>query len=171
MLNLTETPNRRAEGAWYVVETKRHAEALCERTLAEAGLETYLPRIERWPRPAVGAAVGPMFPRYLFAKLRIPEDYHRVIWRSGVKALVTFGSEPAELPAPILAGLREREDANGIVRCEQKVEAVRVSRGPLRGMVGLVDKRISSRDRVVLLLDILQRETRVEIPQNWVACE
>jgi len=45
---------------------------------------------------------------------------------------------------------------------------VRVTDGPWRGLVAILDRRVSARERVLVLLDILQRQTRVEMPETWV---
>jgi hypothetical protein len=43
-----------------------------------------------------------------------------------------------------------------------------VTEGPLRGLVAVVERRLTARQRVLLLLEILQRQTRVEMPERWV---
>jgi transcription antitermination factor NusG len=45
---------------------------------------------------------------------------------------------------------------------------VLITDGPLRGLVAVVERRLTARQRVLLLLDILQRQTRVEMPERWV---
>ena len=86
---------------WYVVETQRHREPVARAVLAERGIASYLPRVEQWPRPAVGAAVGPMFPGYLFVRLSFPEQAHRVLRSNGVKSFVAFGGEPVRDPSEL----------------------------------------------------------------------
>jgi transcription antitermination factor NusG len=43
-----------------------------------------------------------------------------------------------------------------------------ITDGPLRGFIAVVERRLSARQRVLLLLDILQRQTRVELPERWI---
>jgi transcription antitermination factor NusG len=45
---------------------------------------------------------------------------------------------------------------------------VRITDGPFRGLTAIVCDRISSRDRVRVLMDILQRQTQVELPEKWL---
>ena len=40
--------------------------------------------------------------------------------------------------------------------------------GPLRGMAAILERRLNGRQRVLVLLEILQREARVEMPERWV---
>jgi len=42
----------------------------------------------------------------------------------------------------------------------------RITRTP--GVGGLIERRVSARERVLVLLDILQRQTRVEMSETWL---
>ncbi|HLK10824.1 MAG TPA: transcription termination/antitermination NusG family protein [Candidatus Binatia bacterium] len=162
-MTITET------AIWRVLQTHRHKERAAEARLACEGVRTYLPLLLQWPRPAVGAPVGPMFPGYLFAQVR-ERDFLRVSRAPGVRAFVTFGGVPAELDPSAVAFLRGREDADGVIRVDalpERTEVV-IDEGPLRGLVGLVERRLTARQRVLVLLDLLQRRTRVEVPEQWV---
>jgi transcriptional antiterminator RfaH len=154
---------------WRVVQTHRHKERAVEARLARQGVSTYLPLLVQWPRPAVGSPVGPMFPGYLFAQVR-ERDFLRVGWTPGVRGFVTFGGVPAELDPAAVAFLRARAGADGVIRIAtlpERTEVV-IDDGPLRGLVGLVERRLTARQRVLVLLDLLQRRTRVELPEQWV---
>jgi hypothetical protein len=59
----------RTSDTWRVVTARRYREAVARVRLAEQGLETYLPRLRRWPRSPVGSDVGPLFPGYVFVRL------------------------------------------------------------------------------------------------------
>src|SRR6266481_8664728 len=83
--------------AWYVIETQRHREPVARAVLSERGIVSYLPFVEHWPRPAVGAAVGPMFPGYLFVHAALEEQAHRIMRTNGVKSFVCFGGGPVPL--------------------------------------------------------------------------
>jgi hypothetical protein len=47
-------PDATGMTSWFVVRTKRHKERLAQVRLVERGVETYLPMLHQWPRPAVG---------------------------------------------------------------------------------------------------------------------
>ena len=156
---------------WYVVETQRHREPVARAVLAERGIASYLPRVEQWPRPAVGAAVGPMFPGYLFVRLSFPEQAHRVLRSNGVKSFVAFGGEPVPVVEDVIEFLRSREGPDGIVRSGERAAdgaPVRIVDGPFRGLTAVVTERLGARDRVRVLMEILQRQTTVELPERWV---
>lgn len=154
---------------WRVVQTLRHKERAAQASLERACIETYLPLLQQWPRPVVGAEVGPMFPSYVFVRATLG-DFHRVSRTAGVRGFVRFGGEPAELDESVVAFLRSREGPDGIVRSDPLPSGseVVITAGPLRGLLAVLERRLSGRERVLVLLEILQRQTRVEMPERWV---
>src|SRR5207247_1127493 len=82
-------------------------------------------------------------------------------------------SRRGEPPRPddgVIDFLRSREEPDGIIEARPlpSGSAVRVTDGPWRGLVAVLERRVSARERVLVLLDILQRQTRVEMPETWV---
>ena len=157
--------------AWYVLETKRHRERLAQRSLVEIGVEAYLPLMLQWPRPVVGSEIGPLFPGYLFVHATLDETFYRISWTPGVKAFVAFGGGPVSLDPAAIEFLRQRQGPDGVIRYDNGVHEnseVRIVHGPFRGLTAVVEQRLSARERVRVLLDILQRPTPVELPERWV---
>jgi len=154
---------------WRVLQTKRHKERAAQAALSQHGLRTYLPLLQQWPRPAVGSEVGPMFPCYLFAHVT-PRDFHRINRTAGVRGFVTFGGAPAQLDDAVVEFLRAREGADGVIRANPLPQGreVVITEGPLRGLLAVIERRLPARQRVLVLLEILQRQTRVELPEKWV---
>ena len=74
-----------AEAAWYVVCAKMRREKFAALELARRGVEIFLPRLALAHRRDV--LVRPLFPGYLFAHLRLPDDARRVVWTPGVRRL------------------------------------------------------------------------------------
>lgn len=164
----TYTPEAKA---WYVVQTKRHRDYVAQRFLAERGVGSYLPRVVQWPRPVVGSGVGPMFPGYLFVRASLPDEFYRITWTPGVKAFVTFGEAPAVVDPQVIDFLRRRESTDGVIRCNQGVtenSEVEIIHGPLRGLTAIVEQRLPARERVRVLIHMLQRQTPLELPERWV---
>jgi len=175
-MNLTAAPalatTRRSEPRWYVMQTKRHHEAVAQARLEAAGVETYLPLTLRWPRPAVGSAIGPLFPSYLFVRMDLASHYQKACWTPGVRDFVRLGGAlPTELPARVVEFLRGTEGEDGLVHCADEPvvrRRVKIMRGPFKDLCGIVDRKRSSGDRVVLLMELLHRQVRVEVPQASV---
>jgi transcriptional antiterminator RfaH len=155
---------------WYVLATNRNKERLAQLALRQRGVDSYLPLILQWPRPQIGSAIAPMFPGYLFVHLD-PERCTAVAWTPGVRSFVSFGGTPAPIDGGVIAVLRGREGPDGLIRCGQPVPGkseVRIVNGPFRGLIAVLEQHLPSRERVRVLMDILQRQTSVELPERWV---
>lgn len=158
---------------WYVLETKRHAESRAAHALAQQlGVEIYAPRTKIWPAPPVGGAIAPVFPGYLFARLDLERDSYRALYTPGVKRFVNdAGGAPAALADEIIDGLRARQDGDGFVECGPPTMAgrrMKITSGPFKDFCGILDRRVSGRERAILLVGLLQREVRVEVPEAWL---
>ena len=165
-----DTPESEQPKGWYVVETKRHRETLAAAALRDKGIASYSPRVIQWPPPAVGSPIQPMFPGYLLVRAALPEDFYRVTWTTGIRKWVTFGAEPPSLDPAVVEFLRGCEGADGIIHCGEPEESaeVRIIRGPFRGLTAIISRRFPARERVRVLLDLLRRDTPVELPERWV---
>lgn len=147
---------------------KRHREESGSRQLRERGVPTYLPLMAQWPRPSVGSAIAPIFPGYLFAHLRMAEQLHQVMRTPGVRDVVSCSGSPVAIDPEIVACLRARESPDGVIACGEQSGPVRIVDGPLRGLTAVLDRRLPARDRVFVLMSLLQREVAVELPDRWV---
>jgi len=110
-----------------------------------------------------------MFPGYVFCQ-PAPGQLSAVINCSGVVRLVTFGDGPARVGPEVVAYLRSRAGADGIIKIDPELSGreVTITDGPLRGLAAVVERRLSARQRVLVLLNLLHRQTRVELPERWL---
>lgn len=156
---------------WYVVSTKLRREQFAQEQLARRGVETFLPRIIESLRPAGRSSVSPLFPNYLFVHIAIEEQYCDVVWTPGVKRFIAFGATPSPVSDAVVEFLQDRVGPEGVLRVVPVFRAgdiVRVRRGPLAGLVGIIEHPGSPRGRVRVLMELLRRQTRVELPQQLV---
>jgi Transcription termination factor nusG len=158
-----------ADTGWLVVQTKRHKERAVQAALARDDIPTYLPLLRQWPRPAVGGEVGPMFPGYVFCQPD-PIRLGGVASCNGALRLVSFGDAPARVGSEVIAYLRGRAGSDGVIEVYPVVAGrpVTITSGPLRGLEAVVERRLTARQRVLVLLDLLHRPTRVELPEEWL---
>jgi transcriptional antiterminator RfaH len=160
---------------WYAVYTQPHAETKALDHLLRQGYSAYLPRY----RTLVSHArrrqmvLRPLFPRYLFAGIdRGSMRWRPILSTCGVTSIVRAGDEPATVPSEVVAAIREREQAGGFDRLGRQHslrpgELVRVTAGALEDMVGrLVELR--DQDRVVVLLELLGRAVRAQLPAEAI---
>lgn len=159
---------------WYVVRTKRAHEQTAAEHLRRQGYNVYSPRLgvsslrrgQRYER------VVPLFPRYIFVSLLEGEQALAPIRSTvGVSSIVGFGARFARVPHQVVCGLQAREDSETglhsmrLHRLPRRGSSVRVTAGPLDGLEGIFECECGA-DRVVVLLDLLGRSTRVQMPVN-----
>lgn len=138
--------------------------------LERQGFELYLPlaTIMRQHRGRSRPGVAPLFPRYLFIHLNDEtHDWKPIRSTLGVQQLVSFGGIPAMVPANLIKVLKEGEDSEGLQHLPVSLtpdpgEGIRISQGPFKGYEAIFQAR-TSHDRVVVLLQLLERTLRVEI--------
>jgi len=153
------------DAPWYVVSVKLRRERFAAVELARRDVEVFLPRL-RFARRAT-SLVRPVFPGYLFARLLLPRHWTRVAWTPGVRRLVTFEGEAPSVPEDAIAFLRAQAGPDGVIVARPRPlpvgHRVRVTDGPLAGLVGIIENPPDGRGRVSVLMDILRTQTRVAI--------
>ena len=155
--------------AWYVVHTKVRKEQYAEWQLSRRGVVTFLPWIVRPSRVSLDDVVQPLFPGYLFARVDLEQQYWDVVWAPGVHRLVGFGEVPSSIDDEVIDFLRSRVSKDGVVRMFpvfREGDRVRIKQGPLAGLVGIIERPCSGRGRVRVLMELLRRQTRVEVPER-----
>lgn len=158
-----------ASPQWYVVRSKPRREQFAQEQLVRRGVETFLPRIVEPLRGTPEPVVGPLFPGYLFTHIDLLTQFTSVIWTPGVRSFVAFGDIPAAVDVAVIDFLQARCGAEGIVRIVPTFhdgELVRVKRGPLGGLVGIVQGHVSGQCRVRVLMELLRRRTQVSVPMQ-----
>lgn len=160
------------EKRWYLVYCKPRQEKAALQNLERQGYESYLP-LMREPRRRLGrrvSVISPMFPRYLFVHLdQTTDNWGPIRSTVGVASMVRFGQRASPVPESLISCLRGREDQEGIQNVmpeELKTGArVRILEGPFAGYEGIFQVR-TGRERVVVLLDILGRDTRASVDES-----
>ena len=159
---------------WYLIHSKPQQETLARENLERQGYESYLPLIlmRRRRRGRAFTEVGPMFPRYLFIRLGAGiDDWGPIRSTLGVSTLVKFGQIPARVPENLIQIMKAKEHPNGIQALPpnalKKGQKLRIAEGPFEGYEGLFEDR-SGRNRVIILLRILEKQVRLEIEENRI---
>jgi transcriptional antiterminator RfaH len=158
-----------SSSSWFVISTKVRREHVACEHLARRGVESFLPRILEHRRGQ--PRIAPLFPGYLFVHIDLLRQYFDVVWAPGVQKFVAFGSLPCPLDDTVLEFLRVRTGADGVLRPVRVLnvgDTVRVNEGPFAGLMGIIENPGSSRGRVQVLMELLRRQTRVELPQEIV---
>ena len=156
---------------WYAIYAKPHREETAQFHLQKKGLRTFFPKLRLPSSRPHRRQIIPLFPNYLFAHLRIPEDYNLVRWSPGVKHVVSCNGIPTPLEDTIMDFLRHKATPNDILTAQSNLaigSGVRIIRGPFEGLVGIIENPPDARGRVKVLMQLLSREVKVDIPVDSV---
>jgi len=157
---------------WFAVQIKSKQEDHCSSLFRDKGIETYLPKLEVMIFHARRRrmTIKPLFPGYLFAKLDMPDDLFDAKWTKGVVRLLPDSIDPFPLPDVLIEGIKGLEDDDGVIRRQstEHYTRVRIIAGPFKDMTGLVDPRLSDKDRVRILLDMVAYSASLDIHPSLI---
>jgi transcriptional antiterminator RfaH len=159
--------------AWVVVNTQPHREHIAFENLARQAFNTYCPMMRTRVRHArrTQEVLRPLFPGYLF--VRVNADLQR--WRPilstyGVRTLVCCGDRPSLLDDGFVEGVKARELDGAIVRPAIPYEPgqrVKMAGGAFDGLIATI-LEMDEKDRLVVLMDLLNRPTKVRVAGHRV---
>jgi transcriptional antiterminator RfaH len=156
---------------WYVIQCKPRQEWRALEHLERQGHSCYLPTLVReHVRQGRKLEVKePLFPRYLFIRLdEVNSNWYPIRSTRGVSQLVRFNEHPLPVGDDIIDLIRERlAKKEAHVPYLQPGERVRITKGAFADMEAIFVANDGD-ERVVLLMNILHREHRVEFPVGSV---
>lgn len=156
---------------WYCAYTKPDGELWARSNLWERGFEVYLPLYQKRRRHArrTSWVEAPLFPHYLFLRADFAGQSARAVaFAPGIVNLVRFGEHPAVVRNSVIAEIRAREGADGLIDLDngkgaasrfQAGDRVLIEEGALCAQVGLFQTRVDA-ERVFILLNLLGRDVR-----------
>ena len=156
---------------WYTVHSKPNQELLLWNQLQQREVESYFPRLRRKPVNPRARRWAPYFPGYLFIHVDLEHfPLSRIAWLPGMQRLVAFGGKPAWLQDEVLEAIRHQvEVANQVAQDPlvdlRRGDVVRIKCGPFAGYEAIFDARINGKERVRVLLKLLQsQQVSLEVP-------
>jgi transcription elongation factor/antiterminator RfaH len=156
---------------WYVVYSKPQKEEFAQFHLKQKGVEVFFPRLLLPRSSRKRKLLVPLFPNYLFVRIDLWRHYYAVLWSPGVKNFVSFNDTPAALDSRIAEYLLQRTNGEGIIAAQSNLKVgqeVRIRGGSFDGLVGMLQDAPDARGRVKVLMKLLNREIKVEIPVHLV---
>ena len=156
---------------WFALSVRSRHEKSVQQLLDYKGYATALPVVKyqhtrrsgtRWDNDI------PLIPGYVFVGPDLSNPFHFVT-TPGVVRMVSFGGEAAAIPSSEIEAL-ERVAAShlpiGHCSYTRVGECVRLVRGPLTGLRGIVSRNAGT-TRLVVSVTMLQRSVSVEIDNEW----
>lgn len=157
---------------WYCLHTKPKKEHQVDGILRQRGIITYLPVRREIKKRRLVATDEPLFPRYLFARVDLPlVGMSAVVYTPGLANMVHFCGEPAVVDPQIIDSLQQREQQGTGPEVHGRFapgERVHIKAGPCRDIEAVFDSRLSGTGRVRILLQLLGRQTPVEVNEHWL---
>lgn len=158
---------------WYVIQTKPKKEEEAKSYLSTKGVEIFNPLLETFllRNGRMNKELKPLFPSYIFGKFDLNQSYPLVRWAKGVKKVLGYGEYPTPISEVVMEIIRERTDAQGIVRLKCHFEAndlIRIKTGPLKDLLGIFERWISDSERVRILLNLLGYQPVVEMHYSMI---
>ncbi len=146
---------------------REHIAARHLRQLPE--IAVLLPRIRfrRATRQGTVWVTEALFPGYLFARFEWRATLRIVHHAPGVAGVVHFADRWPTIPDEVIENLRAaigEEEIHEIPSGFSPGDAVRIAGGAFHGLEAVVKQALPSRQRVLVLLDFLGRQTAVEVP-------
>jgi transcription antitermination factor NusG len=166
--NLPETG---AELNWYALYTCPRHEKCVAQQIEQRSISCFLPlyrSVRRWKDRRKELELA-LFPGYVFVRLAL-QDRLRVLQLPSAVRLVSFNGQPAVLPESEIEGLRQRLSRGVCVEPHPYLRLgrrVRVCRGPMQGLEGVIVRR-KDRCRLVFSLDLIMRSVAVEVDESDV---
>lgn len=163
--------------SWYAVYTKPQKEDWAELNLNNMGLATLLPKYSKLDRRKK-VHVRPLFPRYLFVHLDLDlPGWTSVQYARGVSRLVGFTPDglPSAVPDDVIDAIRQHQGEDGLVELVktkpafEQGEEVKITDGVFQGLNAIFSSYLGDRDRVVVLLNLMERWVEITLSADQVS--
>ncbi len=156
---------------WYVIRTKAGDENRAERNLLNQEIETFLPLFKNhyYRNGKMIETIKPLFPGYLFAKLDLGLHFTKVRWTRGVSRILGNREGPVPISEQVVLTIRGRVGKDNLIELKDEIkegDLVQVTSGPLKHLIGVFQKRMSGKDRVKILLNLIGVDVPVQI-SKW----
>jgi len=160
---------------WYVIHTLPKQEDRADRNLRAWNVETLAPKTRqcRYSQFTTSRSylTKPLFPRYIFARFKLSDLYHKVRFTRGVEGLVSFNSYPTPVDDQIIASIQSRICSDGFVALGEGFspgDEVIIKDGHFKGFRGIFDREMNDTDRVRILLQAVSFQAHFHIDRDMV---
>lgn len=161
---------------WYCIYTKPNQEdTVCRRLGELPGIELLNPKLKRKKivRKKLVDVVEELFPCYIFSRFDLSQYSQLITYTRGVKHFVgdRYGA-PYVVDESIIKCITSKM-TNGIIQYDPPKldhgDRVVITNGPFSGFTGLFLSELKASERVMILLDAITLQARVEIPMAFIA--
>ena len=154
------------ESSWYAIWTRSRHEKLVRDQLEKKHVEVFLPtigKLSHW-KDRKKKIDWPLFPGYCFARFEA-DDRLGILKCDGVVTIISNNGMLSPIPEIEIGSIRtlvESELAYDPVPLIKEGDMVKVTHGPLRGVVGRLVRK-GAHARLVLSVDLIGQAVSVEV--------
>ena len=154
---------------WYLVQCKPRQDERAEENLLRQGYACYRPQYscERILRGRRQTIVESLFPSYLFIQLSADDNWAPLRSTRGVNRLIGFGGMPLPVDGSLIAHLQQRT-ATAVLPALEAGDSVRITAGSFAELDAIF-MAMDGEQRVILLLNLLNRQQRISVPLASIA--
>lgn len=158
-------PRSTQSADWYLVQCKVRQEERAEENLTRQGYPCLRPTFLRRKtvRGKLQTVAESLFPGYLFIQLANGANWAPLRSTRGVLRVVSFGGTPLPIDDAIIRQLQARAEQQDVAAELVPGQVVRIVDGPFAELEAIFVS-MDGDERVVLLLNFLQREQKVRFP-------
>lgn len=163
---------------WFACRTEPRAEKLADKGLERLRFEHYLPvihRLQTWSDRKKWVSL-PLFPGYIFVRVNLSQAYmkRRLLEAPKIVNLVQKESIPLPVPDKVLQSVRilamEWNDefelrSKNLEDYFRVGESVRIVSGPLKGVIGVIQKR-TNYPRVMVYIEAIGQGIVFDVDMN-----
>lgn len=161
---------------WYVLYVKARHERKIESLLNENQIETFLPLVKtvrEWSDRKKEIEM-PLFPSYIFVKINLKKDTHKVLSVKSYCFLIRFGKEFAKVQEYEINSIKLLINMNVPIKVENyapllKVgEYRRIDKGALKGLNCEIIKA-DNENKVVVRIDSIKQNIVATVPSSCIS--
>ncbi len=161
------------EKNWFVVRTKVGDENRANRNLANQEIETFLPLFKdfHYRSGKMVQSIKPLFPNYLFALFDPDLHYSKVKWTRGVTRILGSKEGPIPISEKVVRTIQQKVGEDSLIELEDDIkqgDVVQVKSGPLKDLIGVFQKKMSGKDRVRILLNLIGVDVPVQLSKYQI---
>jgi transcriptional antiterminator RfaH len=161
---------------WYCLYTKaKQEEVVTFKLLKHADIQVFNPKLKlkKFVRGSLKEVIEELFPCYIFSRFDPYQYYHMIKYTRGVKRIVgNKEGYPFIIDQGLVEGLQQRM-RDGCVLLETPDllpgEPVLIREGPFKGLEGILVKEMKASDRVLVLLNTIHYNAKVQVDKAFLS--
>ncbi len=161
---------------WHVLQTKPAREKDVSFLLSQAGFEVFFPKIKETVYRSVNSysKTSPLFPGYLFLHTDFDQNnnFHLIKYTRGVNKILCVDGLPLPVSKEIIQIIKERTTEEGFIERPfflKRGDSIRVKRGVLKDLVGILEKPVAAEGRIHVILNLINYSMKATL--HWTEVE